>query len=288
MNILIFSMLSVFVSILSIFLIIKIFSKVYNDEYKRPWLFIAFCSLFLGASEMIDFLSNSFQIYIFSKDSSKLASDFLIFISNSFLAYGILLEFLIINYMKGKYVKLKFVPLSEGSASGGLDLNVSFSKSYICFNERKKEVLEEICYGFKNGYQGFLLLEQNPIEVKGKYNLERTPICYIYEIKNRQIYDEYKKEFNKKANIDICDPHELTNFLNYISTFLEQADKPIIAFQLDSILKKNEYSIVNDFVNYIKKKVEKYNGICIFLVNEKEIEFKEIDELKFLLNEIDF
>ena len=285
MNLFIFSLLSVFASVVSIYLIIKIFRKIYEDEYKRPWLFIGFCALFLAFSEVLNFLSN-FNINLFSNiESSKTASNMFVVISNMLLAYGILLEFYILKYFKSKSLRLKFIPTTEGNLDGSIDLNVDIGESYICFNDRKKQSLEEISRSLKKSFQGFFLTEENIEYFREKYKILKSPICYIYEVKDIETKNDLLDSFG--ANTDIADPLELNNILVFVENFLERAKKPIIIMDLNLIYQKNNYSISSDFVLFLSKKIKKFNAIGIFFIDEDKFEKPLIDEIKINLKELE-
>ena len=286
MNLFIFSLLSVFVSAFSIYLITKIFRKIYDEEYKRPWLFIGLCALTLACSQIILFFESTFQMYMFSsKEISKVVYELLVVCSNLFLGYGILLEFYILRYFKSKTIKLKFIPTTEGNMEGDIDLNVDFKKSYICYNEKKKYVLKEVSRALKRSFQGFFLTEDKILKFRKDFSVVKSPVCYIHEIKDVSA----KKQIIEISgeNSDVVDPFELNNILIFIDNFLERAKKPIICMDLNLIFYKNNYTISKDFVLYIVKKIEKFNSIAIFFIDENKFEKSLIDDLNSILNKLD-
>ena len=282
----IFSFLSFIASLIGIFLVFLIFRKLYEDKYRRPWVFIGFATVLLGLSMILEFLSSIFKNYISGQEIiSTTIISFFLFVGILFLVYGVFLEFLILRFYKGRFVKTQFIPVIEGTLGGHINLNVKYGISYISHIKDKEFLLKQFSNSVKRGFQGFLITESSPKKIRKKYNIEKTPILWINESKNISEEDTIKKEVDKSSGSS--SPFEINDIVSFIDEFLEQSKKPFILFEITSILKKNNEDIINDFINYLKHKISKYEGFIIFLINENLIESEENDKLKDLLKELE-
>lgn len=283
-----FSLISLFSAIISVIAIIIVFSidkKVYQENYKKPWSFIGVSTLFLATSQLIKFLNGFFSFFIINSLINDLVVFILEFISVTILTYGLFLEFLILKYFKGKFVKMKFIPVQENSIGGEIDLNINVSCSYLCIKKSKKYIYEQFSKATKTGFEGFLITNENPKEIRVDNQLLKTPICWITNIE-KDLNSQFLKD-NLDENSDIINPLQLNNLINFIDNFYEQSTTPFILIDLDLILRTNNFSITSEFLKYIKNQNKKFNGIVLFLINEDILENNQILELKEFLNELD-
>jgi hypothetical protein len=279
------SLLSALLSILAILLVVSIFRKVYQEDYKKPWLFIGVSAIFLASSELLRFLSSSYYIYIINQSISEAIQLILVFISIAFLTYALLLEYLILEFYKGKFVKMKFLPVQEGTLGGEIDLNISNGNSYLSYKKEKKFLIEQFSEATKKGFEGFLLTEMNPSEIRTKYNLAKTPIGWITQVESTVNSDYLKKSLDE--NSDIIDPVQLNNMISYIDNFLEQSTNSFIMIDLNLVFRVNNFSIALEFLKYISSKSQKYNGILILLINEDIISKSQKSSLDSFLKELE-
>jgi len=278
------SLFSAVISIIAIYIVFLIFNKVYQEDYKKPWLYIGVSALFLALSQLLDFISGYYQKFIINYTTSEFIILTLQFISMAVLTYGLVLELLILKYYKGKFVKLKFVPVQEGNMDGSLDISVSPKNSYIAIKKDRNFMLEQFAKATKSGFEGFLLTENNPKDIRDKYNLKKTPIAWIYKNDTSTSKDVLKGFLDE--NSDVVEPIDLNNLIFFIDNFLEVSQTPFVSIDLNEILKVNNFQIVVEFLKYVSGKVQKYNGILLLLVNtdviEKENKAMLLDFLKEL------
>lgn len=279
------ALLSALISIIAIIIVFSIFKKVFQEEYKRPWLFIGISTIFLVTSQLISFLSGFFQINIINSATTEAIMYILSFISITILTYALLLELMILKYYKGKFVKMKFIPVQEGTLGGEIDLNVSNGSSYIAFKKDRNYMLEQFSEAVKKGFEGFLLTENNPKTIRTKYELFKTPIGWISHI-DSSLDSKYLKD-SLDENSDIIDPLQLNNLINYIDNFLEQAQAPFILLELNLLLRTNNYTIVIEFLKYITAKIQKYNGIMICMLNIDILKPNQMEELEECLTKLE-
>ncbi len=279
------SIFSAIFSIIAISIALNIFKKVYQEDYKKPWLYIALSIILLGISQILKFLSGIFSIYIYDTIVHEYVTYLLEFFSIVILAYAILLEYLILEYYKGKFVKMKFIPVQEGSIGGELDINVSKGKGYFAFKKNKKFMFEQFASATKSGFEGFLLTETNPREIRMKYNVQKTPIAWISEIDSGTNSNYVKSSLDE--NSDVVEPLQLNNIISFIDNFLEQSHDPFIMIDLDTILKVNSFSVSEEFLKYIATKTEKFNGVLVYLLNTDILKKNELAELRSFLVELD-
>jgi len=280
----IISLISAIMSIIAIFLALNIFNKVYQENYKKPWLFIGISTIFLGLAQLVYFIGGMGLVIINYKITEALTY-ILEFISICFLTYGLSLEYLMLKYYKGKFVKMKFIPVQEGTLGGELDINVTNSKSYLALKKDKKFIVEQFIKATQKGFEGFLITENNPKEIRNKYKIQKTPIAWITQM-DPQVSSDYLKD-SLDENSDMIDPLQLNNLISYIDNFLEQSQNPFITLDLNLILKINNHTIVFEFLKYITSKISKYNGILICLINIDVLEKNEIVELNDFLLELE-
>ena len=279
------SIFSVIAAILAIALALNIFRKVYEEDYKKPWLYIGIAAIFLGLSQVLRFLDGSFNIVIINSTVNEFIVFSFEFIAIATLTYGLFLEYVILRYFKGKFVKMKFLPVQEGTLGGELDINVNHGASYLAFKKEKNFMLEEFAKATKSGFEGFLITEENPRNVRTKYKIQRTPIAWINQFENAENSDFIKSSLDE--NSDTIEPIQLNNLISYVDNFLDQSQTPFIMIDLDLIFKLNNFVIVQEFLRYIAAKSQKFNGILICLVNTDVIKKSEVSELKSFLVELE-
>jgi hypothetical protein len=270
-------------AVLALAIAFNIFNKVYQENYKKPWLYIAISAVFLGIGQIIKFFGGFLGLYISSPYISNLLISIMEFLALTILTYGILLEYLILKYYRGKFVKVKFVPVQEGTLGGELDLDVVPGDSYYVMKKKKDFLFTQFSDAVNKGFEGFLLTESIPREVRPKYKIAKTPIAWITQLDANK---EYVKS-NLDENSDLVDPIQLNNIITYIDTFLEQSEKPFIVFELDQILNTNNNQIVFEFLRYIAHKISNTMGVLICLINTDVLEQFEINQLEELLGKIE-
>ena len=279
------SLLSALLSLIAIVLVLSIIRKVYGEEHRRPWLFIGISALFLSLSELLRFFWVSYSLVLFNSTLTEAIVYIFVFISIAFLTYGLLLEHLIIKFYKGKFVKMKFIPVQEGTLGGEIDINVSKGNSYLALKKDKNFLTEQFAQATKKGFEGFLITERNPKEIRTKYNLQKTPIGWITQIET-SISSDYLKE-SLDENSDIIEPLQINNMISYIDNFLEQSSSPFLLIDMNLIFRINNYTIVEEFLKYITSRINRYSGICIILINEDVVSKSQLEDLKGFLREIE-
>ena len=285
-NTIVFSFLSFISSIIGIFLVFLVFRKLYDDKYRRPWVFIGFATLIISLVMILDFLSAIFKNYISGKEIiSEGILAFLLFVGILFLVYGVFLQYLILRYYKGRYVKTQFIPVIEGTLGGNINLNVNYGISYISKIKDKDFLLKQFVDSIKRGFQGFLITESSPKSIRKKYKIQKTPILWINKSKNITEEELVKKEIDTSSGVS--NPFEINDVISFIDNFLLESKKPFILFELTQILQNNNEEIINDFINYLKHKISKYDGFIVFLVNNHLIDEDENNKLNDLLKELE-
>ena len=285
-NVSIILLLSAIISIFGGLIIFGIFKKVYQEKYKRPWIFIAISTLFFAASNLLRYLMDSFDIFIYNQTATLYADYILGFIGMAILVYGLLLEYFILEYYKGKFVKMKLIPVQEGTLGGEIDLNVTKGVSYLAIKKDIKFLQEEFALATKKGFEGFLLTEQNPREIRTKHNIQKTPIAWINQIDGDKKSPFLQEEFLDEST-ELVDPLQLNKIISFVDNFLEQSTSPFIMMDLNLILRMNSFQIANEFLQYVAHRSEKYNGIFICLLNEDLIKDFQIGDLKGFLKDLE-
>lgn len=278
------SLISAFISVAAILIVLFIFRKVFQENYKKPWLYIGISTLFLAFSQLFKFLNGFFEIQIINQTLSEFILYILDFIAILILTYGLLLELLILKFYKGKFVKFKFIPVQEGTLGGELDINVSTSNAYLALKKDREFLLKQFSEATKKGFEGFLIGENPPKEIRIKYQIPKTPIAWITQIENQDI--NYTRD-NLDEFSDIVDPININNIITFVDSFLEQSESPFIMIELNLILRVNNFTIAQEFLKYIANRVINYNGILIYLINADVLQKSEIAELQTFLKEIE-
>lgn len=278
------SLFSAFVSMIAIFIVLSIFKKVYQEDYKKPWLYIGISTLVLALSQLSRFLNGFYSLKIINQDVTEFLIFVLDFIAIIILTYGLLLESLILKFYKGKFVKFKFVPVQEGTLGGELDINVSNGNAYLAIKKDRNFLLEQFSQATKKGFEGFLVGENSPKDIRSKYKIEKTPIAWITQIDNQD--STYIKN-NIDEFSDIVDPIDVNNIITYVDNFLEQSESPFILIDLNLILKVNNFSVASEFLKYIASRIIKYDGILIYMINTDILEKSQIAELQSFLREFE-
>lgn len=279
------SLISAFISIFAIFLVFSIINKVYQEEYRRPWLFIGISALFLALSELLRFFDSIYNLKIISEQFTDVLIYLLVFFSITVLSYGLLLEYLILKFYKGKFVKMKFIPVQEGALGGELDINVSSGSSYIAIKKEKDFMYDQFAKATGKGFEGFLITEDNPKDIRLKYKIQKSPIGWISEYDSGINSDFIRKSLDE--NSDIVSPLQINNMISFVDNFLEQSANPFIMIDMNMILRMNSFYIVSEFIRYISSRVQRYNGILIVMINEDVVERSNMNDLKNFLVELE-
>jgi len=276
------SLLSFFMSIFAIYLVFAIIQKVYNENHRKPWLYIGTAAISLSLSELIRFFYYSQNYIIGTILITEGIIYSLVFFSLGFLSYGLLLEYLILRFYKGKFVKMKFVPVEEGSATGDLDINLQNGVSYLSFKKDRYFMYEQFSIATKQGFQGFLITEDNPKDIRNKFKLVKTPIAWLTQI-DKSIKSDYLKD-SLDENSDVVDPLQINNMISYIDNFLDQSSNPIIMIDCNQLFRLNSFYIALEFLKYISVKISKFNGVVVMLVSPDLLKKSEIIELDQFLS----
>lgn len=278
-------LISSIVSLVAIVFSISIFNKVFQENYKKPWLFISISAIFFSISQILDFFNNSLAINIISTIFTDAIVYVLEFIAITILAYAILLEYFILKFYKGKFVKMKFIPVQEGSFAGKLDLDVSRGVSYLAVKKDKNFMYDQFSKAIGAGFEGFLITEDNPKITRTKYKIVKSPIAWLSQIEG-SIDSQYLKD-SLDENSDIVDPLQLNNLVSFIDNFLEQAENPMIMMDLNLLFKNNNSMIVLEFLRYISARINKFDGIFLALINSDIVGKSDIVEIQSFFKEIE-
>ncbi len=282
----IISLFSAIISIIGIIIVFFILNKVYQENYKKPWIFIGLSAIFLAISQLMNFFAGSLNIYIYNSSTTEFISLIVEFISMTLLTYGLFLESMILKFYKGKFVKFKLVPVQESNLGGNLDIDVINGNSYLTLKKTSNFLIEQLTQATRKGYEGFLITSQTPKIIRNKFGLDKTPIAWISNL-NSNIVGNYVNE-SIDENSELVDPIKLNDLISFTDNFLDAAENPFILFELDLLLSKNSYSIIFEFIKYTASKVKNRNGIAIYSINNNEIlSQSQIIELKNILQIIE-
>ncbi len=274
---------SAIIALLGTYITFSIFNKVLQENYRRPWLFVGISTIFFALSQFLRFSSSFFDVKLGTEEITLYVEYILEFIAMSILVYGLILELFILKFYKGKFVKMKLIPVQEGTLGGELDLNVSKGSSYIAVKKDRKFLKEEFSMATKRGFEGFLITEENPRDIRLKFGLLKTPIAWINQSDAADKSSYVKNEMLDESSEEV-DPLQLNKIINFIDNFVEQASAPFIMVDLNLILRMNNFTIVQEFLRYISNKSDKSNGILICLINEDLVKDFQLGELKEFLN----
>ncbi|MCA9496854.1 MAG: DUF835 domain-containing protein [Nanoarchaeota archaeon] len=281
----IIGLLSAIISIFAILIASLIFRKVYQEDYKKPWLYIGISVIFIGLSQLIRFLSGFYGLSIVNSSVSEAIAFILEFIAITIMAYGLILEYFILEYFKGKFVKMKLIPVQEGSLGGEIDLNVSNGNSYLALKKERDFIFNQFSDATRKGFEGFLISEDSPKFIRNKYNLEKTPLVWLSQIQAETNSSYLKESLDERS--EMADPLQLNNLISYVDSFLEQSQNPFIVIELNLILKINNPAIVFEFLKYVCAKVKKFNGILICMLNVDVLSRDNLNEIRDFLIDLE-
>jgi hypothetical protein len=278
------SLLSFIMSIFAIYLVFAIMQKVYTEKHRKPWLYIGTAAIALSLSELLRFFYYSQNYIVGTIGITEGIIYSLVFFSLGFLSYGLLLEYLILRFYKGKFVKIKFIPVEEGSVTGDLDIDLSNGVSYLSYKKDRTFMYEQFALATKQGFQGFLISEDNPTEVRKKFKLIKTPIAWLSQI-DRNINGNYLKD-SLDENSDIVDPLQINNLISFVDNFLDQSSNPLILVDCNLLFRLNSFYIALEFLKYISTRTQRYNGVAIMMISPdllKKSELMEFDQFLKIL-----
>lgn len=265
-------------SVISFILAFIILRKVFEQEHRKPWIFISF-SVFLYAPAQIlrylygdTFTDNDVAIIIYGLE----------FMGHGFLMYGLLLEFFIIKYVKGRFVKMRFIPIQEGSVDGVLSIDVTKSQSYLAHKKDREYMLKAFKEAVSKGYEGFLLTSYPPYIVRRDHGIMKTPILMITNPESDET-----PNLSSDPNAQSVDALHFNEMIRDIDSFYEQANNPFILIELDEILRYNPFDIIFELLRYLKSKNSKNQGILIIAINEDYINYSNLLRIKELMHTLE-
>lgn len=271
------------ISVIATLIVLSIFKRVYQENYKKPWLYIGISTLFLATSQILRFLQDFYDFTLINLEITFYIFYILEFIAIAVLTYGLVFELLILKYYKGKFVKVKFIPVQEGTLGGELDINVSEANSYLTYKKDSTLLYEQFSQATKKGFEGFLLTEKNPTEIRNSYKIQKTPIAWITHFDHTQ--NDYLKQYLDE-NSDLVDPLQINNIISYIDNFYEQSQNPFILLDLNLIYQSNNFPILLEFLRYLVARNQKFRGVLICLINI-DINTNHLEELKTYLKDLE-
>lgn len=265
-------------SVVSFILGFLILRKVFEEEYRRPWLFISFSVFLFAPAQILRFIYG--DLIIRNNEISSLIYG-LEFIAQACLAYALVLEFAILRYVKGKFVKMRFIPIQEGSIDGTLSIDVTKSQSYFAYKKDREYLLKSFKEAVTKGYQGFLLTSYPPYVVRRDHNLPKTPILMITNPENNQ-----GPNLDSDTNAQSADALHFNEMIRDVDNFYEQAQNPFILIELDEILRYNPFDIIFELLQYLKAKNSKNNGVLIIHINQDYINYSNLIRIRQLFHEL--
>lgn len=278
MNLSFLLLMGALISGISFVISLIIVRKVFDEEYRRPWFFITLSVLIYAPAQLLRYLEIGNYLQIPNLLSIIYSLEF---IAQGLLMYGLLLEFFILRYVKGKFVKMRFIPVQEGSLDGMLSIDVSKSQTYFSYKKDRDYLTNAFSEAVKKGYQGFLITQQSPFDIRKRYSLPKTPILKISNpdtsITNTII----------DSNSQSVDALHFNEIIRDIDNFYDQAKNPFILIELDEILRYNPFEIVLELIQYLKSKNERFNGILITSINEDVTAYSNILRFKEVCNMLD-
>ena len=257
-------------SVISFFLALLILRKVFEEKYRRPWLFVALGIICYAPAQVLRFIfldnvtgeSISYVIYGFE------------FVGHAFLMYGLLLELFILKLVKGKFVQMRFVPVQEGTVDGTLSFDVTNSKAYLAYKKDRNFLLKSFKEAVNKGYQGFLLTTSYPNDIRGEYGLQQTPILMISNPQN-----EIKPHLENDPYSESVDALHFNEMIQDIDNFYAQAQTPFVLIELDMVLEYNPFEIVLGLLEYIKSKNETHKGVLILTIQQDSLSYVNLNRL---------
>jgi hypothetical protein len=271
-------------SIFAIYLVFAIMQKVYTEKHRKPWLYIGTAAIALSLSELLRFFYYSQNYIVGTIGITEGIIYSLVFFSLGFLSYGLLLEYLILRFYKGKFVKIKFIPVEEGSVSGDLDIDLTNGVSYLSYKKDRRFMYEQFSLATKQGFQGFLISEDNPTEIRKKFKLTKTPIAWLSQI-DKNIQGNYLRD-SLDENSDIVDPLQINNLITFVDNFLDQSSNPLIMVDCNLLFRLNSFYIALEFLKYVSARTAKFNGVAIMTMSPdllKKSELMELDQFLKIL-----
>jgi len=255
------SVLTIIASIVVLVFSFYIFRKIFNVKNKRPWIFISVSSLFLIFKQLLEL----FNIKILNYAVSEYIISISEFIGIVILAYALFLEYLVLKYYKGRFVRIKLIPVQEGTLiEEDIELNVTNGEAYLAYKKSKDFILGEFAKAVKKGYEGFLLTETPPKIIRQKYDILKTPIAWLIEKTGSD--SSYYSE-NLTDNSDIVEPIRINDIVSNVDLFLGESDNPFIILELNEIVRINNSIIVVELISYLSHKIKSREGIFVVILN---------------------
>lgn len=279
------SLISFIFSVIAIILAFLIFKKVFEEQYKRPWLFIGISSIFLGLNQILVLLNSNFGLEIYNNNLTNIILYTLNFLAIVILTYGLFLEVVILRYFKGKFVKMKLMPVQEDEIGEDFNINIIRGKSYRIVNKNISKSLEEISKAIKKGFEGFVIVEKTPKEIREKYKILKSPIVWLSQV-DQNLDENYLKEYLDE-NSENLNPLQINQLITFIDNFLTQSQNPFIFLELNLILETNNSSIVLELVKYISNKINRYRGIFIIFFDETLISSSQLNDIKEFIYDLE-
>ncbi|MFP4402225.1 MAG: DUF835 domain-containing protein [Candidatus Nanoarchaeia archaeon] len=264
-------------SAISFVLGLLILRKVFEEKYRRPWLFISLSVILFTPAQILRFFET--QDMLISEAIFVIYG--LEFVAQAFLMYALLLEFFILKFVKGKFVKMRFIPVQEGSVDGILSFDVTKGEGYLAHKKDRDYLFRCFKEATTKGYEGFMLTTKFPYDVRKEYGLVKTPILMITDPQSDETISDVG------ANAQVADALHFSEMIRDIDYFYSQSQNPFIFIEIDEILKYSPFDIVFELLQYLKAKNSKSNGILIISIYQDSLNYFNLTRIKQLLHELE-
>ncbi len=158
---------------------------------------------------------------------------------------------------------LLITPVSEVGVKTRMEYQLEQGFIYIVEEEKPEKSFDAFQDSVKHGSQGLYISRQNPVRIKEKYQLEKTPSIWLTR--------------NKIPEENCISPDELAKLYKTIESFIRQADDGVIFFEgLEYLIAQNGFQPVLKFIQSLNDVIMLHPSRLIVSVDPLTLDTKEL------------
>jgi DNA-binding MarR family transcriptional regulator len=173
---------------------------------------------------------------------------------------------LCVAYAMLRYRFMRIAPELEKKAETKPRYNLKKGNTYIIKEEKSEKSLEVFIDSLTHGHRGLCITRTKPEKLKKKYNLHKTPIIWMTDIKSTE---------------ETINPTDIDSLYNLLTDFIEKYDGSIILIKrLGYLINRNGYDRILEFIQSLNDKITSSNCILLLSLNPLILDTKQLKMLE--------
>jgi CBS domain-containing protein len=150
--------------------------------------------------------------------------------------------------------------------------DLEIGKTYLFLETKPEKSMRAFEDMVKHATPGLLITRDDPLFVRKKYGLEKTPIIWLT---------------NSSPTGEFIDPHNIVGLSLTINDYMINAEKSVVLLDgMSYLITQNQFDTILGLMQYLRDNSVKNNATLIIPLNPKTLEAKELELIKQEVDEI--